>query len=90
MLFRSVKGMGLVNEVFNPDQLATKIGNAIIGHVRYSTTGSSVLANAQPLFAQSVLGAIALAHNGNLVNAHSLDVSLSLMVRFSKLVVIRK
>ncbi len=74
----TIKGMGLVNEVFNPDQLATKIGNAIIGHVRYSTTGSSVLANAQPLFAQSVLGAIALAHNGNLVNAHSLRRELEL------------
>ncbi len=68
----TIKGMGLVNEVFNPDKLAVKHGNAAIGHVRYSTSGSSVLANAQPLFAQSVLGDIALAHNGNLVNANSL------------------
>ena len=47
--------MGLVSEVFNTDELVHKIGNAAIGHVRYSTTGSSNLANAQPLFAQSVM-----------------------------------
>jgi amidophosphoribosyltransferase len=74
----TIKGMGLVSEVFNPEELVDKIGNATIAHVRYSTTGSSVLANAQPLFAQSILGAIALAHNGNLVNANSLRQELEL------------
>lgn len=74
----TIKGMGLVNEVFNVDELAHKIGNGVIGHVRYSTTGSSNLANAQPLFAQSVMGAIALAHNGNLVNANQLRYELEL------------
>lgn len=74
----TIKGMGLVSEVFDPDQLATKIGNAAIGHVRYSTSGSSILANAQPLFAKSVLGDIALAHNGNLVNAKFLRQQLEL------------
>ena len=72
------KGMGLVSEVFNTDELVHKIGNAAIGHVRYSTTGSSNLANAQPLFAQSVMGAIALAHNGNLINANRLRNELEL------------
>lgn len=76
--FETIKGMGLVNEVFNPEALTAKIGNGAIGHVRYSTSGSSVLANAQPLFAQSVLGAIALAHNGNLTNAYSLRRELEL------------
>lgn len=74
----TVKGMGLVSEVFNMNELSQKIGNAAIGHVRYSTTGSSSLANAQPLFAQSILGAISLAHNGNLVNANRLRHQLEL------------
>lgn len=74
----TLKGMGLVSEVFNMDELNKKIGNAAIGHVRYSTTGSSSLANAQPLFAQSILGAIALAHNGNLINANRLRRQLEL------------
>ncbi|MDD3266213.1 MAG: amidophosphoribosyltransferase [Burkholderiales bacterium] len=68
----TIKGMGLVSEVFDQDQLSTKVGNAVIAHVRYSTTGSSTLANAQPLSARSILGDIALAHNGNLVNANRL------------------
>lgn len=68
----TVKGMGLVSEVFDLDELKVKYGNAAIGHVRYSTTGSSKLANAQPLAAKSILGDIALAHNGNLVNADRL------------------
>ena len=74
----TLKGMGLVSEVFNPAELGHYIGNAAIGHVRYSTTGSSNIANAQPLFAQSLLGAIALAHNGNLVNARELRQQLEL------------
>lgn len=74
----TVKGMGLVSEVFDLDVLNKKIGNASIGHVRYSTTGSSNIANAQPLFAQSILGAIALAHNGNLINAQRLRHQLEL------------
>lgn len=68
----TTKGMGLVSEVFDQNALTKKVGNAAIGHVRYSTTGSSTLANAQPLSASSILGEIALAHNGNLVNANRL------------------
>jgi amidophosphoribosyltransferase len=64
------KGMGLVSEVFDtPATLDRLAGHIAIGHVRYSTTGSSVLANAQPLLVNSRTGGLALAHNGNLVDA---------------------
>ena len=63
-------GMGLVSQVFNPRMLREELtGNAAIGHVRYSTTGSSKLCNAQPLLRQYALGPVAVAHNGNLINA---------------------
>jgi amidophosphoribosyltransferase len=63
-------GMGLVSQVFNPRMLREDLaGNAAIGHVRYSTTGSSKLCNAQPLLRQFALGPVAVAHNGNLINA---------------------
>jgi amidophosphoribosyltransferase len=63
-------GMGLVSQVFNPRMLKEELaGNAAIGHVRYSTTGSSKLCNAQPLLRQYALGPVAVAHNGNLINA---------------------
>lgn len=62
------RGMGLVNEVFrnNVPQLA---GHMAIGHVRYSTTGSSLLANTQPLMVSYSGGQLSMAHNGNLTNA---------------------
>jgi amidophosphoribosyltransferase len=63
------RGMGLVADVFPDKVLDTLTGTAAIGHVRYSTAGSSNIANAQPLMGQSKLGPIAIAHNGNLVNA---------------------
>ncbi|HEY7123617.1 MAG TPA: class II glutamine amidotransferase, partial [Ktedonobacterales bacterium] len=69
---RSHRGMGLVAEVFTPRQLATLTGRAAVGHVRYSTTGSSHLANAQPLVFTFRQGNLALAHNGNLTNAEQL------------------
>lgn len=62
------KEMGLVSRVFNPDILSRLHGRIGIGHVRYSTTGSSYLANAQPLLARCSKGVMAVAHNGNLVN----------------------
>ncbi len=65
----SKRGMGLVHEVFSTESLATLPGNAGIGHVRYSTTGSSVIENAQPISCLSIVGDIALAHNGDIVNA---------------------
>lgn len=66
---RYYKDMGLVNEVFTPENLDKLHGDIAIGHVRYSTAGSSVRANAQPLVTKYVKGALAIAHNGNLVNA---------------------
>ncbi len=66
------KGMGLVSEVFSPELLKGLIGNVAIGHVRYSTNGSSLSINAQPLVFSYLKGMIALAHNGNLVNAGEL------------------
>lgn len=63
------KGMGLVSEVFSHKILDGMQGKMAIGHVRYSTTGSSLLSNAQPLVVYFQKGMIALAHNGNLSNA---------------------
>jgi amidophosphoribosyltransferase len=66
-------GMGLVSQVFNPRMLREELaGHAGIGHVRYSTTGSSKLCNAQPLLRQYLMGPVAVAHNGNLINAQLL------------------
>ena len=64
--------MGLVSEVFKEENLHSLHGNLGIGHVRYSTTGATTLANAQPLVLNYVKGTLALAHNGNLVNAQEL------------------
>ena len=63
------KGMGLVNEVFDKEELNKLAGNIGVGHVRYSTAGSSTRENAQPLVLHYIKGTLALAHNGNLVNA---------------------
>lgn len=63
------KGMGLTADVFTSKTLENLVGNAAIGHVRYSTTGASKLENAQPLESRYKLGQIAVAHNGNLTNA---------------------
>lgn len=68
----SVKGMGLVNEVFTPEELEKLHGDIGVGHVRYSTAGSSTRENAQPLVLNYIKGTLALAHNGNLINAPEL------------------
>jgi amidophosphoribosyltransferase len=68
----SHKGMGLVNEVFTPEHLETMKGDIGVGHVRYSTAGASTRENAQPLVLNYVKGTLALAHNGNLINANEL------------------
>lgn len=65
-------GMGLVSQVFDEKSLAQLGGHIAIGHNRYSTTGSSKLANAQPLMAGENSERIAVAHNGNLINAEPL------------------
>lgn len=69
---KSHKGMGLVNEVFAPEQLSALKGDIGVGHTRYSTAGSSTRENAQPLVLNYVKGTLGLAHNGNLVNAPEL------------------
>ena len=74
---RAKRGMGLVHEVFTKEDLASLPGAAGIGHVRYSTTGSSVLENAQPIVARTSYGDVALAHNGDIVNASELREDLS-------------
>ena len=66
------KGMGLVTQVFDETTISNLKGNFAIGHNRYSTTGSSVLVNAQPFQVQTRYGPLALAHNGNLVNVADL------------------
>lgn len=71
------KGMGLCNEVFTPEILDGLQGNIGVGHVRYSTAGSSTRENAQPLVLNYVKGTLALAHNGNLVNAPELKRELA-------------
>jgi amidophosphoribosyltransferase len=69
---RTHRGMGLVSDVFGETVLAGLPGDVAIGHTRYSTAGSSVLANAQPILAGYREGPLALAHNGNLTNAERL------------------
>lgn len=66
------KDMGLVSDVFSEGVLSRLKGNMAVGHVRYSTTGSSVLKNAQPLLIDYDKGPICIAHNGNLVNSFEL------------------
>jgi amidophosphoribosyltransferase len=72
----SYKGMGLVSEVFKEDTLTKLPGHLAIGHVRYSTTGLSVLSNAQPFLIHYGGEDYAIAHNGNLVNAQALRTEL--------------
>jgi amidophosphoribosyltransferase len=66
------KDMGLVSQVFNEETLTRMPGNMAVGHTRYSTTGSSHVANAQPVVVETRIGPLALAHNGNLVNTPEL------------------
>ena len=73
----SYKDMGLVNEVFDAEKLEKLNGNIGVGHVRYSTAGSSVRENAQPLVLNYVKGTLGMAHNGNLINALELRQELS-------------
>lgn len=70
------KGMGLVSQVFTDEKLHTMPGQLAVGHTRYSTTGSSHAANAQPAIVKTRLGQLALAHNGNIVNVSALRAEL--------------
>ncbi len=73
----SRKGMGLVNENFDEDDLENLKGDIGVGHVRYSTAGASTIENAQPLVLHYIKGTLAMAHNGNLVNSPQLMKDLS-------------
>ena len=66
------RSMGLVADIFTEEVLTSLRGILAIGHTRYSTAGDSALLNAQPIMVQSNKGAIAIAHNGNLVNAQAI------------------
>ncbi len=68
----SHRGMGLVQDVFKPDTLRSLPGDVSVGHTRYSTTGTSVIQNAQPMVVDYHYGPLSLAHNGNLTNAQEL------------------
>ena len=70
------KSMGLVSDVFDESALKGLRGELAVGHVRYSTTGSSNLKNTQPFYVKAKIGDIAIAHNGNLTNALSLHQGL--------------
>ncbi|XP_010095676.2 amidophosphoribosyltransferase, chloroplastic [Morus notabilis] len=71
-VLQSVTGVGLVSEVFNESKLDQLPGDIAIGHVRYSTAGSSMLKNVQPFVAGYRFGSVGVAHNGNLVNYKAL------------------
>ncbi len=70
--FQVEKAMGWVADVFSRERLKRLPGHRAIGHVRYSTAGSSNLRNAQPITGTTAHGPVAIAHNGNLVNAEAL------------------
>ena len=84
---RLEKGMGLVNDVFTEERLASLTGDRAMGHVRYSTAGDTVATNAQPYLIECHRGPIALGHNGNLVNAtilrHELEAAGSIFLSTS-------
>ncbi|KAL6517389.1 Microtubule bundling protein [Orobanche minor] len=75
-ILQSVTGVGLVSEVFNESKLDKLPGDIAIGHVRYSTAGSSMLKNVQPFVAGYRFGSVGVAHNGNLVNYQALRAEL--------------
>jgi amidophosphoribosyltransferase len=69
--------MGLISSIFDESVLSTLTGYIAVGHTRYSTTGSSIVVNAQPLLERADFGEIALAHNGNLTNTDALRDTLA-------------
>src|SRR5579863_3011916 len=74
---RSHKDMGLIGAIFDEEMLGQLSGHIAVGHTRYSTTGSSVVVNAQPLLETTEIGDFAFAHNGNLTNTDELREALS-------------
>lgn len=74
--FKTKKGMGLVTHIYTEEDIAKLKGNIGIGHTRYSTQGESEMQNIQPFVVETEHGLIAVAHNGELVNAKSLKKKL--------------
>ena len=74
--FYQHRGLGLVNDVFANYDFSELVGKAAIGHVRYTTAGGNQLTNVQPFFSEVATGNVAIAHNGNLVNAEVLKKNL--------------
>jgi amidophosphoribosyltransferase len=74
---RSHKEMGLLGAIFDEEILSALSGHIAVGHTRYSTTGSSMVVNAQPLLERTDIGDFAFAHNGNLTNTDDLRETLS-------------
>lgn len=74
---RSHKEMGLIGAIFDEDILSELNGHIAVGHTRYSTTGSSIVVNAQPLLERTDAGDFAFAHNGNITNTDELRATLS-------------
>ena len=75
--FHAERRMGLVSDTFTKNSVLGRLkGNSAIGHVRYSTTGGTLLRNVQPLFADLALGGFAIAHNGNLTNGLTIRLEL--------------
>ncbi len=70
--FFTIKGEGLVTDIFNEQNLATLQGDTAIGHVRYSTSGGGGIENVQPFLFRHHTGDFALCHNGNIVNSHEI------------------
>ncbi|MFO1145721.1 MAG: amidophosphoribosyltransferase [Rhodospirillales bacterium] len=75
--FHAHRAMGLVGDTFSSSAVIRRLqGNVAVGHVRYSTTGETILRNVQPLFADFEFGGLTIAHNGNLTNAHAVRKAL--------------
>ena len=71
--FHTHRDLGLVGDIFGSAEVISRLpGSMAIGHVRYSTTGDTILRNVQPLFADFQFGGLAIAHNGNLTNAYAM------------------
>lgn len=75
--FSVCKGMGMINNIFNDDAIRKLRGNLGIGHTRYSTSASSEEVNCQPFVVHTAHGAMAVAHNGELVNCESVRRNVS-------------
>lgn len=78
--FNVCKGMGMINNVFTDEAIQRLKGNLGIGHTRYSTSASSEVINCQPFVVHTAHGAMAVAHNGELVNCESLRRNVRMIV----------